>query len=834
MTGELSFDYRKHNTLPHHLYVGYSTTTNDLNAFTWTEDIVPAYNWQTYIQTLPADVKYVALHYFSNRYNYVYIDDIAISVNEPGDWNTINTDATTASLDNLNIGTPYDVVVVPSCNTSIGSNVVTFSTLSCAIPENVEVSNIAHTTATVSWIGQSPSYSVKYRTAASAYYPFTEDFEGESVLGWTFLSNNLANDFGQPNGAGISPDAAHSGSYGFMFSSWNDIPEEALAAGQTYGQCLISPQLTSGGTLTFQYRKSEAFTFNDEYFLVGYSTTDMTTFTWEDFDISTSVNWQSSPEITLPANVKYIAIFCHNETPSYVYLDDINIRVDVPASTWSQVAASTSPADLTNLAQGTTYDVKVVPSCGASSESDVVTFTTMSNDFKLFVTEGDWSNPNNWEPVGVPTIDQDVELRADVTITGIAEANFITQGNHTITIEDGGQLKHSEYGINNALIATVKKNITGYGEGDGNWYLLTNPLYNSITPSQENGLLNGPYDLYAWDATAADGLEWINFKAGNSSFTSLPVGMIGYLYANQNGTELNFYGSIRHSKNTVNTPFINSHAGAYDFGEWVLLGNPFVCDAYLVDAFTSGTPLACYRMNAAGTGFEAVEGAIAPMEGVFYEAETSGYVYFTRTAPSRSGTLNMTVSQGRGTVDNAIIRFGEGNTLSKMSFRENSTKVYIPQDGKDYAVVNAGQTGEIPVNFKAERNGSFTLGFHAEEVEFSYLHLIDNLTGVETDLLKTPSYTFDARTTDYASRFKLVFATGTGGPSTGSGSFAFISNGKIVINGEGNIQVVDVLGRVVYSGDAKQSISTSGFAPGVYVLCLIDVEVVKTQKIVID
>jgi hypothetical protein len=38
-----------------------------------------------------------------------------------------------------------------------------------------------------------------------------------------------------------------------------------------------------------------------------------------------------------------------------------------------------------------------------------------------------------------------------------------------------------------------------------------------------------------------------------------------------------------------------------------------------------------------------------------------------------------------------------------------------------------------------------------------YLHLIDSLTGADVDLLTEPSYTFDAKTTDDASRFRLVF-----------------------------------------------------------------------------
>ncbi len=279
----------------------------------------------------------------------------------------------------------------------------------------------------------------------------------------------------------------------------------------------------------------------------------------------------------------------------------------------------------------------------------------------------------------------------------------------------------------------------------------------------------GPYDLYEWNDTVSDGLEWRNYKVDGQAF-SLLSGSTGYLYANQDGTELSFYGPIRSSHNN-RIVLIDNHDGSNEFGSWFLLGNPFVCDAYLIDP--NYNTLACYRMNAEGTGFEAVEGAIAPMEGVLYEAPSSGYVYFTRTPPTRSGVLNMTVTQGTAMVDNVLIRFGEGNMLGKMSFREGSTMLYIPQDGKDYAVVNAGQSGEIPVNFKAERNGTYTLHFNAEEVGFSYLHLVDNLTGTDVDLLHSnaviagedsqspaPSYTFEAKITDYANRFKLVFSSG--------------------------------------------------------------------------
>jgi hypothetical protein len=186
--------------------------------------------------------------------------------------------------------------------------------------------------------------------------------------------------------------------------------------------------------------------------------------------------------------------------------------------------------------------------------------------------------------------------------------------------------------------------------------------------------------------------------------------------------------------------------------------------------------MAFYRMNAAGTGFEVATDAIKPMEGFFSQNTVNGEsVVLSRTAPRRGvRCLNLVLSQEAAlrdgvstsstTLDNAIIRFDEGNTLEKLMFRECSSKIYMTVEGKDYAVVNAGQRGELPVNFKAEQNGTYTLSFSNENVEFSYLHHIDKLTGEDVDLksgasTSSAAYTFDARTTDDVNRFMLVFAT---------------------------------------------------------------------------
>ena len=177
-----------------------------------------------------------------------------------------------------------------------------------------------------------------------------------------------------------------------------------------------------------------------------------------------------------------------------------------------------------------------------------------------------------------------------------------------------------------------------------------------------------------------------------------------------------------------------------------------------------------------------------------------------------------------------------------LQFRKGSTQVSIPLEGKDYAVVSAGDQNEMPVSFKAEKNGTYTLSFNTENVEFGYLHLIDNLTGNDVDLLAGAStlrgtsgsatYTFKARTTDYANRFKLVFATG----NANDDSFAFMSDGNLIVNNEGNatLQVIDVNGRILRSesinGSARVNMNT---VPGVYMIRLINGDNVKTQKMVV-
>ncbi len=394
----------------------------------------------------------------------------------------------------------------------------------------------------------------------------------------------------------------------------------------------------------------------------------------------------------------------------------------------------------------------------------------------------------------------------------------------------------------------VMKDITGYGNSNesDHWVFIASPVVGSIAPSEVHNLFpsadetSNDYDLYRFNQSAD--LEWQNYHQHNADatnpFNTLVIGQ-GYLYATKEDRTLVFSGEYP-SGTWLEVPL--DYVEGKPLAGWNLVGNPLAVGATLSQPY--------YRMNADGTALNTVteETSVAAMEGVFVQASGEDQMV-TFTAQTRGGEqaaiaqANIMVGGDNGAViDNAIIRFDGGQTLEKFSFREGSTKIYIPQDGKDYAIVSVGNMGEIPINFKASENGTYTISVNVDNVEMGYLHLIDNMTGADVDLLVPElvegpaSYTFTAKTTDYESRFKLVFSADEDVCEPNE-AFAFISNGNIIVNGEGTLQVFDILGHQLVTKQLptlNSKLSTLNYKSGVYVLRLINGENVRTQKIVVE
>ena len=388
--------------------------------------------------------------------------------------------------------------------------------------------------------------------------------------------------------------------------------------------------------------------------------------------------------------------------------------------------------------------------------------------------------------------------------------------------------------VNIAVPEQYTLHITGY-TNNGGYYLIASPIgtvnptevTNMITPNDSDN--NRTYDLYRFQQDPSDGLEWRNYRQG---VFDLEVGK-GYLYAHRTDVDLVFTGSAI-SESTYEVPLTKVAASAgLEFPDWNLVGNPFAEIAHIAE----GHPF--YTLDVSGAYTLVSDGSqtIESMQGVFVVAgENEDHITFVKGEPSAKSpkvTLNVSNGTESGVIDRAIVCFGETRQMPKFQFDRNSTKVYIPMEGKEYALVRGEEMGELPVNFKAESNGTYSLNFSSEIVEFAYLHLIDNKTGNDVDLLKTPSYSFESKTTDYESRFKLVFATGD---NSNDDNFAFFSNGSFVINNEGEaeLQVIDVMGRILSSETINgcTNVNVNG-AAGVYMLRLINGDNVKVQKVVV-
>ncbi len=162
-------------------------------------------------------------------------------------------------------------------------------------------------------------------------------------------------------------------------------------------------------------------------------------------------------------------------------------------------------------------------------------------------------------------------------------------------------------------------------------------------------------------------------------------------------------------------------------------------------------------------------------------------------------------------------------------------------DDTDYqtAFTTPGLTS-APLRFKAYEDGTFTLRWNTANGEFNYLHLIDNMTGMDIDCLTTDSYSFEGKTDDYTSRFKLMFDMqgddDENGATAETATFAFQMGDEIVVNGEGMLQLFDVNGRCLMITELYGQQNTIGLpkaAAGVYVLRLTSGESVKVQKMVV-
>jgi hypothetical protein len=161
-------------------------------------------------------------------------------------------------------------------------------------------------------------------------------------------------------------------------------------------------------------------------------------------------------------------------------------------------------------------------------------------------------------------------------------------------------------------------------------------------------------------------------------------------------------------------------------------------------------------------------------------------------------------------------------------------------EGENYALAfTEPGLDAASIRFTTDENCAYTMTWNTQNGEFSYLHLIDNMTGADIDCLTAEEYRFSSKTSDYASRFRLVFGYTGVEESEGADTnpnFAFMMDDELVVTGEGVLQVFDMTGRLLASRElhgVQTTVALPNAANGVYVLRLKDQKGTKVQKMVI-
>ena len=134
----------------------------------------------------------------------------------------------------------------------------------------------------------------------------------------------------------------------------------------------------------------------------------------------------------------------------------------------------------------------------------------------------------------------------------------------------------------------------------------------------------------------------------------------------------------------------------------------------------------------------------------------------------------------------------------------------------------------MPLSFKAGTIGKYRITI---ETDNEYLHLIDNLNGIETDMIQCPYYEFIASPEDDDNRFTLILKDNTNAIQD---NILILQKGnELIAAKEGEMVIYDILGRpVLFHEGCNTTINTESLKPGIY-LATLKGRQYKTQKIII-
>ena len=498
-----------------------------------------------------------------------------------------------------------------------------------------------------------------------------------------------------------------------------------------------------------------------------------------------------------------------------------------------------------------------------SSETNFVWSNTIKKGGIVFTNnngegDGEWETASNWSNGEVPANDgtAEVTITAAATISSEVNVKYLAINGGSLTLEstavltadelinndessfiikDGAQLFHNSDNVKASFTMGI---VNPEGEWNENnktgWQFIASPFteayVSTFVPAQGNN-----YDLYRYAGSADK--EWDNHKDNYNDQS--------WWYFNQGEGYLASYGELEKAtlSGTLNSGLTYSwdnltYNNSKDLANFHLLGNPFTFDMDVTAATYNNLVEGVAIVTSEG-GYDYSQTTIPVGDGFFVKAigENPSLSYGGRGARSvkSNNSLNITATGNAGE-DNVIINLaGKSEGFDKLqNFNDAIATVYVAEDGKNYGIYNCdADVQEVELSFNANQMGNYTISIEPNG-KFQTVTLVDRFTGIETNML-VEDYHFTAMSNVNTNRFIVKLAV-SDQQSAVSDNFVYQSGEDLIIDAEGTVQIIDVMGRVLVSDEVESTnnrINVSGLQNGTYMVRVINGSEVKVEKVVI-
>ncbi len=482
-------------------------------------------------------------------------------------------------------------------------------------------------------------------------------------------------------------------------------------------------------------------------------------------------------------------------------------------------------------------------------------------DFILIDDDGD---TQNWETTKVYGKDDYIAISYSWKsgVGALSPDNYlITKNKYSIT--ENSEIKFKVNAVNNCpeyysvIIATNVNDIGSFISVYEGSCSSSNPTEISVDLSERAGSVfyigirhynsYNQYNLSINDFQLTDGSansrsatrEVSSVSPSRGVFESAFQQGVGYMASYEKENTAVFKGNLNHEKSYV---FPVSYNSEKDLANLHLLGNPFSFNMKWSNVTATNLASGYAVVNEEGgyTYLGAADDEIAVGDGFFVKATGENPSISYNEGQSRrkveEQSINVVITGNAGS-DNVVVNLGKADEegFPKLkNFNEEITTIFVYNNDKSYGIYNCEEeVEEVPIYFNNTNGmGKYTISIDAKG-DFENITLVDLVSGDETNML-VHDYNFTASQQENTKRFILKFVEKQ--QTTDNSNFVYQSGEELIVNTQGTVQIIDVVGRVVYNNvvlNESERINISGFTTGTYIVRVISDKDVMTQKIVV-